>query len=220
MARVGREIIEAVALAAVVFLLLQTTVRNFKVDGSSMDPTLESGQYLLVNRLVYLNVDMDRLSKIVPFWSGEEDSSRHAIHAPKRGEIIVFEFPDKNPNNSRKDFVKRVVGLPGETIRMHAGEIFVNAEVLDAPYLLEKDRSNAQEIPLGEGEYYVLGDNRAHSNDSRAWGVVPKGNVKGKVWMVYWPATRIQLIHILDKIPGFLWTSSPSSSGLGVKGIS
>ena len=220
MARVSREIFEAVALAAVVFLLLQTTVRNFKVDGSSMDPTLENGQYLLVNRLVYLNVDMDRLSKIVPFWSGEEDSSRHAIHAPKRGEIIVFEFPDKNPNNSRKDFVKRVVGLPGETIRMHAGEIFVNEEVLDEPYLLEKDRSNAQEITLGEGEYYVLGDNRDHSNDSRAWGVVPKENVKGKVWMVYWPATRIQLIHILDKIPRFLWTSSPSSSGLRVKGIS
>ena len=199
--RVGREIIEAMVLAAVVFLLLQTTVRNFKVDGSSMDPTLENGQYLLVNRLVYLNVDMDRLSKIVPFWSVEEDSSRYAIHAPKRGEIIVFEFPDNNPGNSRKDFVKRVVGLPGETVRVHAGEVFVNEEVLDEPYLAARDRSYAPEVTLGEGEYYVLGDNRAYSNDSRAWGAVPKENVRGKVWMVYWPAQGIQFLNIMTKIP-------------------
>ncbi len=203
MARVGREIIEAVVLAAVVFMLLQVTVRNFKVAGSSMDPTLEDGQYLLVNRLVYLRVELDRLAKIVPFWTAGEGSSRHAIHAPKRGEVIVFEFPDSNPNNPRKDFVKRVVGLPGETMRMFDGKVFVNEEVLDEPYLSQKDHSNASEITLGEGEYYVLGDNRAHSNDSRSWGAVPEANIRGKVWMVYWPAPGIQIINILDRIPGF-----------------
>lgn len=203
MARVGREIIEAVVLAAVVFLLLQTTVRNFRVDGSSMDPTLENGQYLLVNRLVYLNIEMDRLSKIVPFWEAEEDSSRHAIHAPRRGEVIVFEFPDRNAGNPKKDFVKRVVGLPGETIRMHDGEVFVNEVKLDEPYLDEKDHSNASELTLGEGEYYVLGDNRAHSNDSRAWGAVPQVNLRGKVWMVYWPVPEIQILNVLERIPGF-----------------
>ena len=203
MARVGREIIEAVVLAAVVFMLLQVTVRNFKVDGSSMDPTLEDGQYLLVNRLVYLRVELDRLAKIVPLWKAGEGSSRHAIHAPKRGEVIVFEFPDSNPNNPRKDFVKRVVGLPGETMRMFDGKVFVNEEVLDEPYLSQKDHSNASEITLGEGEYYVLGDNRAHSNDSRSWGAVPEANIRGKVWMVYWPAPGIQIINILDRIPGF-----------------
>ncbi len=203
MARVGREIIEAVVLAAVVFMLLQVTVRNFKVDGSSMDPTLEDGQYLLVNRLVYLRVELDRLAKIVPFWKAGEGVSRHAIHAPKRGEVIVFEFPDSNPNNPRKDFVKRVVGLPEETMRMFDGKVFVNEEVLDEPYLSQKDHSNASEITLGEGEYYVLGDNRAHSNDSRSWGAVPEANIRGKVWMVYWPAPGIQIINILDRIPGF-----------------
>ena len=203
MVRVGREIIEAVTLAAVVFLLLQTTVRNFKVDGSSMDPTLVHGQYLLVNRLVYLNVEMGRLSTIIPFWNVEVESSRHAIHPPRRGEIIVFEFPDKNPNNPRKDFVKRVVGLPGETIRIHHGEVLVDEQLLDEPYLTENGRSNSHEITLGEGEYYVLGDNRNHSSDSRAWGVVPKENVKGKVWMVYWPVPEIQFLNVLAKIPGF-----------------
>jgi len=203
LARVGREIIEAVVLATVVFMLLQVTVRNFKVDGSSMDPTLEDGQYLLVNRLVYLRVELDRLAKIVPFWKAGEGSSRHAIHAPKRGEVIVFEFPDSNPNNPRKDFVKRVVGLPGETVRMFDGKVFVNEEVLDEPYLSQKDHSNVSEVTLGEGEYYVLGDNRTHSNDSRSWGAVPEANIRGKVWMVYWPAPGIQIINILDRIPGF-----------------
>ena len=201
--RVGREIIEAVTLAAIVFLLLQTTVRNFKVDGSSMDPTLANGQYLLVNRLVYLNLDMDRLSKIIPFWGLEEETSRYAIHPPRRGEIIVFEFPDKNLDNPRKDFVKRVVGLPGETIQIHYGEVLVDNQLLDEPYLAAKGRSNSRGITLGEGEYYVLGDNRNYSNDSRAWGAVPGENVKGKVWMVYWPAPEIQFLKILTKIPGF-----------------
>lgn len=203
MARVGREIIEAVVLAAVVFMLLQVTVRNFKVDGSSMDPTLEDGQYLLVNRLVYLRVELDRLAKIVPFWTAGEGSSRHAIHAPKRGEVIVFEFPDSNPNNPKKDFVKRVVGLPGETMRMFDGKVFVNEEVLNEPYLSHKDHSNASKVTLGEGEYYVLGDNRTHSNDSRSWGAVPEANIRGKVWMVYWPAPGIRIINIPDRIPGF-----------------
>ena len=73
--------------------------------------------------------------------------------------------------------------------------------MLDEPYLAERDRSYAPEVTLGEGEYYVLGDNRAYSNDSRAWGAVPKENVRGKVWMVYWPAQGIQFLNILDKIP-------------------
>ena len=203
MARVGREIIEAVVLAVVVFMLLQSTVRNFKVDGSSMDPTLEDGEFLLVNRLVYLRIDRERLAKIVPFWQVKEESQRYAIHAPKRGEIIVFQFPDKNPQNPRKDFVKRVVGLPGETIEMRDGQVFVDGDLLDEPYLSAKDRSSAAPLLLEDGEYYVLGDNRSHSNDSRSWGPVPEANLRGKVWMVYWPVPGIHILNILDRIPGF-----------------
>jgi signal peptidase I len=199
LARVGREIIEAVVLAVVVFMLLQTTVRNFKVDGSSMDPTLESGEFLLVNRLVYLRIDLERLSKISPFWQADEESSRFAIHAPKRGEIIVFQFP----LDANKDFVKRVVGLPGEMIEVKDGSVFVDGNLLDEPYLTAKDRSNSAPRQLGKGEYYVLGDNRAHSNDSRSWGAVPEANLRGKVWLVYWPAPGIQILNILDRIPGF-----------------
>ena len=203
MTRVGRDIIEALVLAVVVFLLLQTTVRNFKVDGSSMDPTLEHGQYLLVNRLLYLRVDAERFSKIIPFWQSENQSSHFAIRAPKRGEIIVFEFPDDNPRNPRKDFVKRVVGLPGESIEIKDGRVIVEGVVLEEPYLDAKDNSNKTTVQLGEEEYFVLGDNRSHSNDSRSWGPVPEANLKGKVWMVYWPMPGIQFLNILDRIPGF-----------------
>ena len=203
MARVGREVIEAVLLAVVVFMLLQTTVRNFKVDGSSMDPTLVNGQYLLVNRLVYLRIEMDRFSSIVPFWQAEEDSVRYAIHPPERGEVIVFEFPDVIPSNPKRDFVKRVIGLPGETIEVKDGVPFVDGVVLEEPYLTTKDRSNGRKVELGAGEYYVIGDNRAHSNDSRRWGAVPEENLRGKVWMIYWPAPRIHILNVLDRIPGF-----------------
>jgi len=203
LARVGREVIEAVLLAVVVFMLLQTTVRNFKVDGSSMDPTLENGQYLLVNRLVYLRIEMDRFSSIVPFWQAEEDSVRYAIHPPERGEVIVFEFPDSIPSNSKRDFVKRVIGLPGETIEVKDGVPFVDGVVLEEPYLTTKDHSNGRKVELGAGEYYVMGDNRAHSNDSRRWGAVPEENLRGKVWMIYWPAPGIHILNVLDRIPGF-----------------
>jgi signal peptidase I len=203
LARVGREVIEAVLLAVVVFMLLQTTVRNFKVDGSSMDPTLENGQYLLVNRLVYLRIEMDRFSNIVPFWQAEEDSVRYAIHPPERGEVIVFEFPDSNPSNSKKDFVKRVIGLPGETIDVKDGVPFVDGVVLEEPYLTTKDHSNGRKVELGAGEYYVMGDNRAHSNDSRRWEAVPEENLRGKVWMIYWPAPGIHILNVLDRILGF-----------------
>ena len=203
MARVGREVIEAVLLAVVVFMLLQTTVRNFKVDGSSMDPTLVNGQYLLVNRLVYLRIEMDRFSSIVPFWLAEEDSVRYAIHPPERGEVIVFEFPDVIPSNSKRDFVKRVIGLPGETIEVKDGVPFVDGVVLEEPYLTTKDHSNGRKVELGAGEYYVMGDNRAHSNDSRSWGAVPEENLRGKVWMIYWPAPRIHILNVLDRILGF-----------------
>jgi signal peptidase I len=203
LARVGREVIEAVLLAVVVFMLLQTTVRNFKVDGSSMDPTLENGQYLLVNRLVYLRIEMDRFSSIVPFWQAEEDSVRYAIHPPERGEVIVFEFPDSIPSNPKRDFVKRVIGLPGETIEVKDGVPFVDGVVLEEPYLTTKDHSNGRKVELGAGEYYVMGDNRAHSNDSRRWEAVPEENLRGKVWMIYWPAPGIHILNVLDRIPGF-----------------
>ncbi len=85
MNRVLRELLEAVVLALIVFMVIQTSIRNFKVDGSSMNPTLEGGQYLMVNKLVYFQLDMVRLSRIVPFWKVDRPDSRFAVHPPQRG---------------------------------------------------------------------------------------------------------------------------------------
>ena len=191
MSRFAREFAEAIVLALIVFLVIQTSIRNFKVDGSSMHPTLEGGQYLLVNKLVYSQIDTERLSRILPFWSKDRPSGHFAIHPPQRGEVIVFRFP-KDP---RKDFVKRVVGLPGETVELRRGVVYVDGTRLEEPYLTDRDNSTRPAVLLGEEQYFVLGDNRPSSNDSRNWGPVPEKNVVGKVWVVYWPFSELRLVN-------------------------
>jgi signal peptidase I len=191
MSRVATEIIESIVLAVIVFIAIQASVRNFKVDGSSMHPTLDGGQYLLVNKLVYLQVDTQRLSRIIPFWKVNRPSEQFAIHPPKRGEVIVFRFP-RDPS---KDFVKRVIGLPGDRVELRQGTVYINGAALAEPYVTTPGESTRPPILLGEKQYYVLGDNRNGSNDSRIWGPVPEENVLGKVWLVYWPFTEIQLLN-------------------------
>ena len=190
MSRVAREIVEAIVLALVVFLVIQTGVRNFKVEGSSMLPTLEGGQYLLVNKLVYFRLDTVRLSRVVPFWKVAESNEWFALRPPQRGEVIVFHYP-RDPT---KDFVKRVIGLPGERIKVESGEVFIDGVQLEEPYLASRDTSRARELALRETEYYVMGDNRRGSNDSRNWGPVDVELVLGKVWFVYWPFSEVQII--------------------------
>ncbi len=182
---------EAVILAMIVFLLIHTSIRNFKVEGSSMNPTLESGQHLIVNKLVYSQLDMYRLSRIIPFWQAETPESRYAIHAPRRGEVIVFHFP-RDPS---KDFVKRVIGLPGEEVEIQQGKVYIDGEALPEPYLDRGDTSRVGPLRLEEKEYFVLGDNRPSSNDSRVWGPVSEGYLVGKVWFVYWPFSKVKLLN-------------------------
>ena len=181
---------EAVLLALVVFLFIQTSVQNFRVEGSSMHPTLEGGQYLLVNKLVYLKIDQDRLSRIVPFWNVERHEQHFAVHPPKQGDVIVFRFP-RDPS---RDFVKRVIGLPGDVVAMEDGFVRVNGQTLEEPYLTVRDTSDLDTVELGEKEYFVLGDNRRGSNDSRNWGPVSEENILGKVWLVYWPLSNWDLL--------------------------
>jgi signal peptidase I len=191
MTRIVRELTEAVVLAFIVLLLIQGSIRNFRVDGSSMLPTLEGGQFLLVNKLVYFKIDTGRISRIIPFWDVDEPRGHFAIHPPKRGEVIVFRFPE----DPSKDFVKRVIGLPGEAVELRNGTVYVDGVALEEPYLTERDNANEGPTLVQEKEYYVLGDNRRSSRDSRAWGGVPEENLLGKVWVVYWPFSQIQLLN-------------------------
>ena len=190
MPRVFRELLEAVVLALFVFMLIQTSIRNFKVDGSSMHPTLESNQYLMVNKVVYFQLDMQRLSRIIPFWQVDEASPQFVIHPPERRDIIVFHFP-RDPS---KDFVKRVIGIPGDEVEIRRGAVYLNGEELEEP-TIDRDTSTISPVRLGEKEYFVLGDNRGSSNDSRTWGTVPEDHVLGKVWFVYWPVSGLRLLN-------------------------
>ena len=196
MARVVRELLEAFILALIVFLVIQTSVRNFKVEGSSMHPTLENGEYLLVNKLVYFPIDTHRLSRVIPFWSVDQSADRFAARAPERGEVIVFRFP----GDEDKDFVKRVIGLPGEQVEIRQGEVYIDGGLLEEPYLTRKDGFNMDPMLLGGKEYFVLGDNRRSSHDSRTWGPVPEKNVLGKVWFVYWPFSELHLLRSFSSL--------------------
>ena len=190
MTSVIREVLEAVLLALVVFVFIQTSIQNFKVEGSSMHPNLETGQYLLVNKLVYFRLDQERLSRIVPFWRVEREDEKFTIHPPKRGDVIVFHYP----RDPKRDFVKRVIGVPGDGVKMEDGAVYVNGEKVDEPYITAPGSSYMDTLRLAEREYFVLGDNRRGSNDSRNWGPVPEANILGKVWFVYWPVSNWQVI--------------------------
>ena len=163
-----------------------------------MDPTIEDGEYLLVNKLVYFKTDMQRLSRIIPFWEVDQPTGRFAIHPPERGEVIVF----RSPPNRTRDFVKRVVGVPGEVVELRDGKVYINGERLPEPYLDPQEASNTFPSArsqkslwtVGEKEYFVLGDNRGNSNDSREFGSFPEEDVLGKVWFVYWPLSELRML--------------------------
>ena len=190
MSGVAREILEAVLLALVVFLVIQTSVQNFKVDGPSMNPTLEHGQFLLVNKVVYFKIDQERLSRIIPFWRVHHSRESFAVHPPERGEVIVFHYP-KDPE---RDFVKRVIGVPGDRISMKEGTVWVNGSAISEPYITAHDTYNMTERKLPRKEYFVLGDNRPGSTDSRKGWNVPEEKILGKVWIIYWPVSSWTLL--------------------------
>lgn len=181
-----REMIETVILALLIFLALQFSIQNFRVEGSSMDPTLDEGQYLLVNKFVYFRLDPHDLNTILPFLNIQRENSLFPFHQPSRGEVIIFRFP-KDPS---RDFVKRVIGVPGDVVEIRRGEVFVNGQKLNEPYVTHPDRGNMAPYTVPPDSYFVLGDNRRASNDSRDWGPVPADHIIGRAWVSYWPLDR------------------------------
>ena len=158
-----REIVETVVLTLVIFFLIQTVIRNFRVDGHSMDPNLQHGQYLVV----------DKISYKLPFdW-----------REPERGDVIVFEpptYPDK-------DFVKRIIGMPGEIVEIRQGQVYIDDNLLEEPFGAYVDRFSMSPQKVPTGSYFVMGDNRANSNDSRNWGALSTNRIIGRAWLSYWP---------------------------------
>ena len=154
-------------LAALIFFGTRLVVQNFRVEGPSMRPNLINSQFLLVSKLAYL--------------AGE----------PQRGDIIVF----RSPRRSSEDLVKRVVGLPNETVEIRGGSVYVNGQRLDeADYLDVRTRPDMRLRPVPVDSYYVLGDNRPESRDSRSLGAIPRASIVGRVWLIYWPPDRFGVV--------------------------
>ncbi|MBK9611093.1 signal peptidase I [Candidatus Amarobacter glycogenicus] len=183
-----REIVETSLLALLVFLSVRASFQNFKVEGSSMNPTLEDGQFLIVNKLVYSEVDMEKLSSFIPFVDAGSDPKKNVFHGPERGDIVVL----IDPRDTNTDLIKRVIGLPGETIEIVDGKVYINDLLLEEPYITATWHDTKPKVVIPPGEYFVMGDNRENSLDSRSSqvGLVPKDLIIGKAMVSYWPSSK------------------------------
>ncbi len=164
----AREIIETLILTGIIFLMIRVVVQNFRIEGYSMEPTLHQDQFLIVNKFLY-----------------------RFLHPPQRGDIVVFEYP-RAPD---RDFIKRVIGLPGEKVEVRNGQVYINDKPLDEPYIASPPAYNWGPRIVSDGEYFVLGDNRNNSSDSHTWGFLPAQNIIGKAWLSYWPPQHWGLIQ-------------------------
>ncbi len=172
-------IIELIEFVAIVFAILMA-IRFFaaephKVSGSSMVPNFHDGDYIITNKLA------TRFS------------------APKRGEVVILQ----DPLDTNKVFIKRVIGLPGETLKISGGLVYINSKLLEEPYLSTGLRTSGEsylkdgdEITIADGNYFVMGDNRSNSSDSREWGLLKKDLIVGQAFIRYWPLDKITLINI------------------------
>ena len=185
----AREAIETIALAIFLILLLQSMIQNYRVEGPSMQPLFESFDRVLVNKLVYTSVDAARMARWIPGVAAAEGEVWRPLGEPGYGDVVVFRWP----RDERQNFIKRIIGLPGDRIRLERGEVYRNGVLLDEPYVEEHSGITLRERVVPDGMYYVLGDNRARSDDSRHWGSVPEENIVGRVWIAYWPLGRFNL---------------------------
>ncbi len=163
--RLVREVIETAVLTLLMFLVIHSAVQNFNVDGHSMEPNLHDKELILVDKWTYL------------------------FHAPARGDVIVFVAP---PAPS-EDYVKRIIGIPGDVITINNGAPTVNGVVLKETYVrpanmgATPDDMAVNKMIVPPNDYFVLGDNRVGSSDSRTWGLLPRKNIIGRAALVYWP---------------------------------
>ena len=184
-----RELFETIILSLALFLALHTTVQPFRVEGASMQPTLDQGEYIIVNKLYYLRLEPHKIANLIPFVSVESDDPAYPFNVPKAGDVVIFKFP----RDESREFVKRIVGEPEDVVEIKRGEVLVNGVPIQDD-LARLDRRTMAAVTVPRDAYFVLGDNRGNSNDSRDWGSVPAENIVGKAWVGFWPLDRLHLI--------------------------
>ncbi len=160
------DILETLLLSVVLFFLINAVSARIKIDGSSMEPNLHHGEFVIVSKINY------------------------RFGEPERGDVVVFDFP----RNITQEYIKRIIGLPGEQIRVEGGKVFINSILLTEPYLKMEPRYEGEWV-VPESTLFVLGDNRNNSSDSHTWGIVPMENVIGEALLIYWPPSSWGLIN-------------------------
>lgn len=185
-----RELVETLLLALLIFLAVRASLQNFRVEGASMIPNLHDGQYLIVNKLAYAKVDLG-IFDWVPFFDPGENSVHHIFGVPERGDVIVF----RAPNSPQRDFIKRIIGVPGDTVEIKGNVVYVNGAPLDELYIQGPTSCPGGCGPwtVAPGQYFVMGDNRGSSSDSRQGWLVPEENIIGKALFSYWPLSEAGL---------------------------
>jgi signal peptidase I len=152
------DVAETVILAVILFMGINAISARIRVDGFSMEPSLHDGEFVIVNKLAY------------------------RLGSPEHGDVIVFRYP-KDP---QQEYIKRIIGLPGDQVRINNGEVYINDQRINEPYIAAPPRYQS-EWTVPDNNLFVLGDNRNNSSDSHSWGPVPMENVIGRALFVYWP---------------------------------
>ncbi len=181
-----REWAESFIIAAILAMFIRTFFfQAFRIPSGSMRMTLLEGDRLLVNKLSY--------GALLPFTNRRLPGFSH----PKRGDIVVFKYPE----DPKRDFIKRLIAVGGETVEIKTGDIYINGQRIEDPVIkniyyynrgVYGDVNKKISVPLGF--YFVLGDNSGSSHDSRYWGFVPQDDIIGKAEIIYWPPTRIRFL--------------------------
>ena len=172
------EMLQVVIFAVSIFLFLYLlVVQPHKIKGDSMQPNYPDGEYLLTDKVTY------------------------RFQEPKRGDVVVF----KAPGSDDDEYIKRIMGLPGETLTIERGKILINGISLDESYLSSDIFTSGglffkegESVIIPEDNFFVLGDNRSYSSDSRAWGLVPKKDITGRAWFIYWPPQYVGIIEAVS----------------------
>lgn len=163
-----KEYLKSIVIALLIsFFIITFVVQAFYIPSGSMLPTLKPGDRIFANKFIY------------------------RFREPRRQEIIVFKWPV----DPKRRFIKRLIGLPGDRVKIVEGQVYVNDKPLEEDYTLERSYTDFPEVKVPKGHYFMLGDNRNNSEDSRFWGFVPQENIVGKAFVIFWPLNRMGLIR-------------------------
>lgn len=170
-----RELVETVVLSLIIFLLIRQVVQNYRIENLSMQPNFYEGQFVLVNKLAY------------------------RLGTPTRGDVVVFH----NPRNTSEDYIKRIIGIPGDTVEVRDQTVFINGQPLpeDFPHNPMPPGELFGPIVVGEKQLFVMGDNRPNSTDSRVIGLIEQDLVVGQAWLRIWPLTKFGIVQHEDLAP-------------------